>query len=1155
MSALSEICSTSGFRDADVTQVELTPADAYFHWLRDFRPLLDENFWKTFLEGWQQPASLRSQLELEGNRNSEKSKPAFFEFELDLGIVKKLGEISSSCNVTLNNIFQAAFGLSLGTFQDSDDVLFGVIRSCRRTVPEGDRIVSLLMNTLPFRVNANPKMGIHALFSAVKKTHRELRPHEHASSEEILKASGFQNAALFESVFNFQSSNDLRPPIRVLGREIKTDFFMNTEMLLDCVVINGERIIVELRSRPGGFCKDWLEGFAMTFRSILIQISESADRAVSSLALVSKEQKQFLQEVNNTSAQQDNDCTVFELFDAQVRRTPDAVALISGGVTIQYQQLHSLSNRIAEQLLASSIARGDRVAVGIPPGIVMTASLLAVMRCGGVFILLDLSDPLERLQNVLQDSGASILLQQNGSAQFLGSRELICLEVETTDAAKSQPSNTVNFPTVRSNDAGYLIYTSGSSGAPKGVVALHQGLVNRLIWGKKAFPFLPGEACLQKTRVSFVDFVAELFLPLVSGIPLFFADEVARIDVRLLVEALGRFRISRITLVPSLLESMIDSFENLGERLPQLRLWFVSGEPLSRHLAERFHVSVPGGRLVNLYGASEFSADSHFYKIERTFASQRVPIGNPISNMRGYVLNRHLQQIPPSVPGLLYVAGHGLGRGYWRNQEKTDQAFIQHIGLGERLFATGDRVRYLANGALECLGRDDRQIKIRGMRVSLDDIESQLRQIPTVTQAAAICKLSKRRGMQIVAYVKASQSVESRWIRDRLSRLLPTHMVPTHYVQLETLPLLSNGKIDRSSLPEFDWDDHRLLAGAHQPPSGETEKRLFSIWQECFGEAALGVHDDFFELGGHSLLAAKLLKLVETNLGIYLSFKELVGTPTIFLMARHILAHGAKDALTSDTTNAGPFLQLKPSGRGRPLLVLHAVFGDITYARHFATRLKRALPVYGIQPIPLEVAETLPRDLRHLAMIYTRQIRTRFPEGPYLLAGYSFGGLLAFEIAQQLISEGQEVAFLGMIDTYYRLPRWYRALKQLMSKGRLSYLNQHRHRIAAKAKKKHTDTSKTSGITIDSTRETYKKIFLEMVKQYRPLPYSGEINFFAQEHFANEHRRRWKSIALGGLRIIKLSGSHEDLTALSGRDALAHHFDESLGRALDRREG
>jgi amino acid adenylation domain-containing protein len=436
---------------------------------------------------------------------------------------------------------------------------------------------------------------------------------------------------------------------------------------------------------------------------------------------------------------------------------------------------------------------------------------------------------------------------------------------------------------VSSQDLAYLIYTSGSTGAPKGVEGIHQASINRFAWMWHAYPFDASDVCCQKTALSFVDSVWEIFGPLLQGVPNLIVPAHVVLNPRQLVRLLAEHRITRIVQVPSLLRMLLDQIDDLAAKLPNLRLWSVSGETLPPDLVERFRKSLPHARLLNIYGSSEVAADITWHEVGESDSARSVPIGRPISNTQIYILDRSLNPVPIGVRGEIHVGGVPLARGYWKSPENTAERFIANPFDGiasPRLYKTGDLARYLPGGIIEYLGREDNQVKLRGFRVELGEIESALGSHPGVRDAAVIVHGD---GQKIIAYLTADDGHApiAAELRRFLRARLPDHIVPSNYVVLEKLPVLPSGKIDRRALPSIETTHALNGLGHYAAPQNDVEQSLADIFREVLKVPQVGREDNFFDLGGHSLLAVQVISRIRRVLDVEISVRGIFEQPVV----------------------------------------------------------------------------------------------------------------------------------------------------------------------------------------------------------------------------------------------------------------------------------
>jgi amino acid adenylation domain-containing protein len=506
---------------------------------------------------------------------------------------------------------------------------------------------------------------------------------------------------------------------------------------------------------------------------------------------------------------------------------------------------------------------------------------------------LDPGYPRERLAFMVADAGVRVLLTQRHLVDLLpahdaqvvcldSDRELILQESRTNLASEVQPENLF-----------YVIYTSGSTGRPKGISCLHGGALNRCKWMWETYPFDSHERCGQKTSLSFADSVWEILGPLLQGVPLVVFSEEATKDHTQFLATLAVNDITRLVLVPSLLRSLLESGENLAQRLPKLKLWTTSGEVLPFDVAEKFKAVMPDCTLLNIYGSSEVSADATCHDLALGVESSTIPIGCPIANTRVYILDRQLQPAPVGVPGELYIGGVVLARGYLYQPELTAERFIPDpysSAAGARLFKTGDLARYLPGGEIEYLGRIDYQVKVRGFRVELGEIETVLKRNAKVNQSVVVEREVVPGDKRLVAYFTGT--AEPAELRRYLKEQLPDYMLPASFVRLESLPLTPNGKLDRRALPAPDLTP--VTDAEYVPPRTETEALLTSIWSEVLRVSRVGVGANFFELGGHSLLATQVIAQINSTLQLQLPLRALFEHPQISSLAEQVEAWSRK---------------------------------------------------------------------------------------------------------------------------------------------------------------------------------------------------------------------------------------------------------------------
>jgi arthrofactin-type cyclic lipopeptide synthetase C len=710
---------------------------------------------------------------------------------------------------------------------------------------------------------------------------------------------------------------------------------------------------------------------------------------------------------NRTEAAYPAECCVHELFEARVARTPDAVAVTFEGGGLTYAQLNARANRLAHHLIARGVAPDVCVGLCLERGPEMIVALLAVLKAGGAYLPLDPEYPEDRLRYMLADGAPAVLLTQASLAERFAGAPCIRMDAdaaEWADEAETNPARGALAP----DHLVYVIYTSGSTGQPKGVMNQHRALVNRVTWGRRSWGIGAADVVLCKTSLNFDGSVRETFLPLIAGARVVLARPGGQRDPLYLLEVIGREGITTVNLVPSQLQVLLEAPQ--VDNLRALKRILCGGEALPGALLERFRARLPEVELYNLYGPSEAATAVTAPRVQAEPGRAIVPIGGPSANARVYVLDGAGERVPVGVAGELYIGGVPVARGYLGRAALTAERFVPDpFGAvpGSRLYRTGDVVRWLTDGRLDFVGRDDAQIKVRGFRVEPGEIEARLREHPGVREAVVIVREDVPGDPRLVAYCAADAVVEVDSLRAHLAERLPEHMVPAAYVRLETLPLSPNGKLDRQALPA-PRDDAYARDG-YEAPVGETEQALAEIWAEVLGVERVGRRDNFFALGGHSLLAARVIARMRQALGMEIPVSHVFSYPTVESLAAHLSAPDAADL-------ADRAIAVRATGSQPPLFLAYTGAGSVAYAQKLHPHLGEDVPVYALPAPPLSDAS--PRTVEGMATRLRRMIREVQPAGPYRVGGWSFGGVLAYEIASQLIGENETVEFVGMIDSY-----------------------------------------------------------------------------------------------------------------------------------------
>jgi amino acid adenylation domain-containing protein len=686
-------------------------------------------------------------------------------------------------------------------------------------------------------------------------------------------------------------------------------------------------------------------------------------------------------------------------FENQVQQTPDAIALRYKSYDLNYKELNARANQVAHYLRDKKVKSDILISVYMDRSPEMVIALLGVLKAGGAYVPLDPAYPSDRISFILEETQVPIILSQSHLQESLPTHnaEVLCLDSDQAILAQYSREN-LTHP-ADDSDLMYVIYTSGSTGKPKGVMITHAGIQNQLNWRQETFPLTGRDRVLQNISFSFDPSVWQIFWTLCSGAELILPRLGGHQESAYLVELIATYQITVIAMVPSMLRVLLE--EKNIDQCRCLRYVFCGGEALPADVQARFFERLNlHDVLYNVYGPTEASIDATFWSCQSSVEAAIAPIGRPISNTQIYLLDSELKPVPAGEVGELHIGGLGLARGYFNRPNLTEAKFIPSpFAECDRLYKTGDLVRYLPDGNVEFLGRIDHQVKVRGFRIELGEIEAVLNQHPAIQQSLAIAQENR-----LIAYCVAEQTVAIAELRSYLADKLPAYMVPAAFVMLDEFPLNPNGKIDRHALPapERPELDHELTA-----PADEVEQALVEIWEKVLDIHPIGVTDHFVELGGDSLKATQIVQKIEQLYDHTLPLVAFFQAPTIQQVA-NILRN--KEELISS------IVPIQPNGSKPPLFGIHVLGKGLGYYRPMAKCLGEDYPVYGLSMRLIE-NETPDIDIAAIATQYIQNLRVIQPQGPYHLVGVSFGGVIAFEMAHQLMAAGEPVALLGMLDS------------------------------------------------------------------------------------------------------------------------------------------
>jgi amino acid adenylation domain-containing protein len=868
---------------------------------------------------------------------SDRSRPAIQShegaieiFQIDEHLAGALVRLAESCGATLFMILLAALQTLIWRYTSTDDILIGTPIAGRNDT-HLEKLIGFFVNTLVIRGDLSGNPTFLELLRRTRETALEAYEHQDLPFEKLVEALKPQRSPSHTPLFQIMLvlQNAPKQVLDLPGLSLKEVEFDSGSAKFDLTleVVEQDGFYCTIEYCTALFEKQSIQRLARHFKTLLRDIVRNPDRPISELHLLDEAARnELIFQFNSTASEYQRDASLDRIFEEQVERTPDRVALVEGDSEITYRDLNARADVLAGLLVKEGLNQERPVGVYMQRSIDAVVAFLAALKAKTPYVPFNISNPRRRLELMIHDAGCDVILTHRGLHSALpdGVKTILLDDMILTDRGVAHSRSKGS-----SEDLAYIIYTSGSTGFPKGVQGPHRALINRLEWMWRTFPFSADETCCQKTALGFIDSVSEIFGPLLSGVRAVVVPDETLLDLDQFVALLARHDVTRIVLVPSLLRALLETVPELATKLPKLTFWSSSGELLSPDLVRKFRELLPTVKLLNIYGSSEVTADVTYYEVKGTDGQSSVPIGRPISNTQIFILDQHKNLVAPLVQGEIHVGGDCLARGYWKQSKLTSQRFIPNPYRPEQsrvLFATRDLGRVLANGTIEYLGRLDKQIKLRGIRIEPGEIEANLAAHPLVRDAFVDVHRDSSEMQHLIAYVVRSEG--SGPLADELRTFLrarvPEYMVPADFIELDRVPLLPNGKIDHMALPSPSLMPRvRRRTSVHGRT--EIENRLSSIWQEVLELDQVSLDDNFFDIGGHSLSAMRVLARVRRDLRVDLPIRSLFDRPTITELALEI----EKQKTTRATTRMAPVAAEAP-GPSTLLNILWAEFNKLS---------------------------------------------------------------------------------------------------------------------------------------------------------------------------------------------------------------------------------
>ncbi|MCC8538929.1 amino acid adenylation domain-containing protein [Xanthomonas codiaei] len=935
---------------------------------------------------------------------------------LDAPLSQRLRRHARALNVSAAGLHHLAWAMVLGATSGRDDVVSGTVLLGRMRGHAGvERAMGMFINTLPVRIHLD-----QSVILAARQTHAELTAlmaHEHAPLTVAQRCSGVaESVPLFSALINYRHSVDVEAApsaaaslawegVQALGSSERTNYplTLNVDDLGEQFALTVQAVAEIGATR---ICN-----YLMTALHRLVDALDHApDLALQDLCVLpDAERACILQTFNATARDYPRAQTIHALFEQQAAQCPDALAVIDGTREYSYATLNRCANRLAHQLMENGVGPGDHVAICLNRSFDLVMAQLAINKCAAAYLPLDRQAPQQRLQQMLQDSGARWVISCSTQTLPDGVGRLDLDVLDLSGVAEHDPQLAQS-----STDVAYLMYTSGSTGQPKGVLVPHRA-ISRLVCNNGYAEFLASDRVAFAANPAFDASTLEVWAPLLNGACVLVIDQDVLLSPQRFAQVLQAQRATVLWLTAGLFHQYAAT---LMPAFAQLRYLIVGGDVLDPAVVSRVLDEGAPQALLNGYGPTETTTFATTHRITERSASA-IPIGRPIGNTRVYVLDAQRRLVPLGVVGELYIGGDGVALGYLNQPELTAERFVPDPFSADataRMYRTGDLVSWSMDGTLNYLGRNDGQVKIRGLRVELGEIEAALRTHPSIAAATVVQRKEDDGSSRLVAYYSTTPGSllpGAELLRSHLQAGLPDYMLPAAYVHLDQLPLTPNGKLDHKALPIPPSE--AFVSHGQEQPQGAIEQRLAALWTQLLQVERVGRYDDFFELGGHSLLIVRLNGLLE-QAQLTIPLGELVQHSTLAAMALAIQRH-QRDRPELHDPSRSAVVSVRTTGSQRPLFLVHDFTGMDLYFSALGQHISADVPIYGLSAIPL--GEPQPASMEELATRLLASLRAMQPQGPYRIAGWSFGGLLAYEMACQLLACNEQVDFVGLIDTYH----------------------------------------------------------------------------------------------------------------------------------------
>ncbi|WP_051240536.1 non-ribosomal peptide synthetase [Paenibacillus alvei] len=927
-------------------------------------------------------------------------------FMLGNPLSQRLKRIAAETGSSLYMVLLAIYTTLLHKYSGQEAIVVGT-PIAGRSHSDLESLVGMFVGTLAIRSYPAGNKTFLSYVEEIKETMLDAYEHQGYPFEELVEKVQVKRDRSRNPIFDtmFVLQNMEQRDLQIQGLHIQPYAIEHSVAKFDLTfqlveVENGISCSIEYASSL--FKRETIARMAKHFEQLIHAVTANPQAQIASLEILTAEERAQLEARNAIASEYPREATVYQLFERQAEKTPEAVAIIHEEEQVTYSELNARSNRLARTLRAAGVRADQFVGILVDRSVEMIVGILGVLKAGGAYVPIDPEYPEQRIRYMLEDSGSQVLLTQHhlrARVQFEG--KLINLNDQTAYSKEEWNLE----PVSSANDLAYVIYTSGTTGNPKGAMITHQGLTNYLWWAKNVYAAGERLDFPLYSSISFDLTVTSVFTPLLTGslIRIYSGEDKALLIERIVTDN----QVNIVKLTPAHLSLIKELKVTPGSNIRKL---IVGGDNLGTDLARSIHDQFGGEiEIFNEYGPTETVVGCMIYRYDpATDTSGSVPIGVPAANVSIYLLNTDGKQVPIGVPGEIYIAGDGVARGYLNRSDLTAEKFVDHpLAPGKRMYRTGDLAKMQDNGNLEYLGRADDQVKLHGFRIELGEVEAALTKVKEVKEAAVIVRENGAKEKSLFAYVVADTELVAGALRRALSKQLPAYMIPTRFVQLDMLPLTANGKVDRRGLSHIQLNEP--LQANYTAPRNALEQALADIWQEVLGLERIGIHDNFFDIGGHSLKLIQTIGEARRRLDVDISFSAAFAYPTVMELADYLQSGSSSDDLVKQPTE-GVSVWNENNANGITLHCFPPIVGFGQVFTMLATLLQDTAAIYAYDFISCEDAATY----------FAQSVHKLQPQGPLYLLGYSAGGNLAFEVAKQLEQQNREVAGIIMLDAYPR---------------------------------------------------------------------------------------------------------------------------------------